>query len=107
MSKPADFKDLIFALKKAGFPTKGDVKQIVSDEFHEEITKFYAGRIKPEFDQVNKRLDRVDKRLVRVEVRLNGVEGEVRGLKEELSDTPSRGQFNDLKARVNHYHPAN
>lgn len=33
------------------------------------------------------------------------IKDDIRGIKADLSDTPSRRQFNQLKARVDKYHP--
>ncbi|MFV1917626.1 MAG: hypothetical protein ACC618_04075 [Patescibacteria group bacterium] len=33
------------------------------------------------------------------------VRDDIKGLKADLSDTPSRKQFEELKRRVDHYHP--
>ena len=58
--------------------------------------------------EMNERFDKVDNRLQSVENRLQSVESEVRyvkdeidGLKADLSTTPSRGEFEELKGKVN------
>ena len=63
-------------------------------------------------DQMNSRFDDVDKRLSSVEsgqrkldVGQAHLKDQINGLKADLSDTPSRRQFEKLKARVDRYHP--
>ena len=50
--------------------------------------------------EMNTRFDNVENRLRNVEVELSHVKDEITGLKADLSDTPSRRQFEELKARV-------
>ena len=67
---------------------------------------------------MNVRLDKVESRLGNVEDQLETFKGgtqvlkrtvkdEARGLRAELSDTASKKELNELKARVTRYHPAN
>ena len=48
--------------------------------------------------EMNSRFDKVD-------VEQAYLKDQVKGLKADLSDTPPRKQFEELKARVDRYHP--
>lgn len=54
---------------------------------------------------MDKRCDKVDRRLDTLEVGQSYLKDQINGLKADLSDTPSRRQFEKLKARVDKYHP--
>jgi len=47
----------------------------------------------------------VDKRFDKVESEINFVKTDVRDIKADLSNTPSRKEFNELKTKVDRYHP--
>ena len=110
--KPLTKSELLLALRESGFATKNDVGSAVREEIeqrdlatkldvdntiHERMTEFYEGLIKPQFDELRQIV--IDG-FSRVEARLTGVEREIDGLKAELADTPSRGEFEQLKGRV-------
>ena len=50
-------------------------------------------------------LKQTNSRFDKLEVEVRGVKDDVRGVTAELSDTPSREQFEKLKAKVDKYHP--
>ena len=113
--KPLTKKDLLAALKD--LPTKKDVRSIVSDEVHEQMSEFHAkmtmpalkdleNRLQFRFTKVDKRFASIDKRLAKLEVGQAHIGDQINGLKADLSDTPSRREFEQLKARVDKYHPA-
>ena len=56
-------------------------------------------------DGVDKRFDKVDRRLDRLEVCQSYLKDQINGLKANLSDTPSRREFQELKTKVDKYHP--
>ena len=58
-------------------------------------------------DELNDFREEVNTNFDKVKVRLRGVEDEVKGLKSELSNTPTRKEFNKLKEKVDRYHPSN
>jgi uncharacterized protein YpuA (DUF1002 family) len=101
--KPLTKSDLVAALK--------DFRKDVRDIVHDELTEFHANMTKPEIEKLRQEMKAgfkdVDTRLGRVEAELHWVKDEVKGLKEEFSTTPSRQEFNRLKARVEKYHPTN
>ena len=53
------------------------------------------------FDGVDKRFDGVDKRLDKIESDIYFVKQDVRDIKANLSDTPTREEFDKLKVKVN------
>lgn len=57
------------------------------------------------FAKIDDRFNKVDEGFDRVEVELSAVKNEVKGIKAELSDTPSRREYERLKDRVDKYHP--
>ncbi|MBN1168715.1 hypothetical protein JXA63_02390 [Candidatus Woesebacteria bacterium] len=88
------------------------------DDAVETILKGMDNMFKDPENPMNVRLDKVEVRLGKVEGRLETVKGEIqvlkrtvkdeaRGLRAELSDTVSKKEHNELKARVDRYHPAN
>lgn len=104
--KPLTEERLVAALKQAGFPTKQDVEDIV----HQQLSEFHANMTVPEINQLR---DEVRQAIGQVNSRLNSLKGgqshlkdEIKGLLAELSTTPSRAQFEKLKARVDKYLPA-
>ena len=56
-------------------------------------------------DGMDRRFDNVDRRLDTLEVGQSYLKDQIKGLKADLSATPSRRQFEKLKARVDKYHP--
>jgi len=112
--------DLIAALKAAGVATKDDVRQIVgeeiasrgfatTDDIHNQLTEFFAGMIVPAFEnlrkEMNARFEQIDHRLGKLETGQAHLKDQIEGLKADLSDTPSRKEFNELKAQVDRYSP--
>ncbi len=55
--------------------------------------------------EMNSRFEKVDDNLRQLDVELSGVKDTVNGLKAEFSDTPSRKEFTELKAKVDKFHP--
>ena len=47
----------------------------------------------------------IENRLRSVEVELSHVKDEINGLKADLSNTPTRREFEELKVRVDKHHP--
>jgi len=54
---------------------------------------------------MDKRFDRVDRRLDTLEVGQFYLKDKINGLKADLSDTPSRREFQQLKSKVDRHHP--
>lgn len=57
------------------------------------------------FEKVYKRFDKVEGRLDTLEVGQAHLKDQMNGLKADLSDMPSRRQFEKPKVRVDKYHP--
>jgi archaellum component FlaC len=51
--------------------------------------------------EMNERFDKVDNRLQGVETEVRFVKDDINGLKADLSTTPSRREFEELKTKVN------
>jgi hypothetical protein len=51
--------------------------------------------------EMNERFDKVENRLQSVETEVRFVKDEINGLKADLSTTPSRNEFEELKTKVN------
>ena len=60
-----------------------------------------GGEMNERFDKVDHRLQSVENRLQSVETEVRFVKDEINGLKADLSTTPSRGEFEELKTKVN------
>ena len=63
------------------------------------------------FSERDKRLDKNDNRLDSIDKRLERLEAGQKMLRRQVSDlkydTPTRNEFDELKARVDKYHPVN
>lgn len=112
--KPLTKSDLVAVLKEIGVAT--------NDTVHIQLTEFYDGLIKPEFEKINGRLTILENTVTslenavtslqegqasledgfnRLEVGQEHIRTEIKELKADLSDTPSRAEHENLKARVN------
>jgi len=80
-------------IKASGLATKKDIDDI----FHENISEFYVGKIVPEFDklrgEMNTRFDKVD-------TEITFIKRDISDIKADLSLTPSREEFTELKAKL-------
>jgi len=74
------------------------VRQIIKDEVFQQLSEYHVNMVKPEFDLMGERIDNL-------EVKVNYTKDTVIGLKVQLSDTLSRSKFDELKRRVDRYHP--
>jgi chromosome segregation ATPase len=104
--KPLTKSDLVAALKEIGVAT--------NDTVHNQLTEFYDGLIKPEFEKIDAHFEAIDTRLNNLEERQASLEDsvnslqvgqehirtEIKELNADLSDTPSRAEHENLKARV-------
>ena len=102
---------LISAMKKAGFPTKKDVKDIVFNEiseFHAEMTKpemlQMEGRLNEKIEHVEHKLDTriggLELKVDKLALEVDEVKNDVKGLKGEFASTPSRSEFEALKRNL-------
>jgi predicted nucleic acid-binding Zn-ribbon protein len=57
------------------------------------------------FDNVEDKLDKVDGKIGKLEIEHTHLKDKIDGLKADLSTTPTKTEFNNLKARVDKYHP--
>ena len=57
------------------------------------------------FQAVDKRFKGIDHRLNELEVGQRHIKDQLRGLKSDLSVTPTRRQFEQLKSKVDRHHP--
>ena len=85
------------------FATKDEIKKIIKDEFHESFSEHYDGMIKPEFEKIDKRFNSLE---IKVDNHYRWLKDDINGLKADLSNTVSKREFHQLKARVEKYHPA-
>ena len=57
------------------------------------------------FQRVDKRFRGIDHSLKKLEVGQSHLKDQIDGLKADLSDTPSRREFQQLKSKVDRHHP--
>jgi len=57
------------------------------------------------FQRVDKRFRGIDHSLNKLEVGQSHLKDQIDGLKADLSDTPSRREFQQLKSKVDRHHP--
>lgn len=57
-------------------------------------------------EEMNSRFDKVGGRLDTLDVGQSHLKDQINGLKADLSDTPSRREFQQLKSKVDRHHPA-
>ncbi len=70
------------------------------------VSKMFAEfgkKIDKRFNRVEGKLGKVEGRLGKIETEVRYVKDEVRGLKADISDTPSRREFEKLKETVKHH----
>jgi hypothetical protein len=86
--------------------TRGDVRKIVSEIVIDATHKILEGVERLLENHATKDdLSRVERKIDKLEVEVRHVKDVTEGLKADLSVTPSRGEFEELKARVDRYHP--
>lgn len=102
--QPLTRKDLLEALKS--LPSEERVKEIVL-EVSDIVLKGVDALIQEMRNETKSRFENVDNCLDKLEVELRHVKDTVNGLKADFSTAPSRREFNELKRRVDRYHPAN
>lgn len=87
---------------------------VVRKDLDEAVSTILEGidnMFKDQNDSLNKKFSSIDQRFDNVDTKIDNVEkhlkDDIKGLKADLSDTVFRKEFNQLKTRVNKYHPAN
>jgi archaellum component FlaC len=89
--------------------TKGGGKEFVTrevlDEAVETILNGMNRLLAGSSQETNSRLDKMVDSLKSVKTELAHVKDEINGLKADLSDTPSRKEFENLKTRVDEHYP--
>lgn len=111
--KPLTKQDLAEVFKD--LPTKDDVRQIVGEEISSKgvATKEYVGEgidailagVEKMFGEQDKRNEKKFATKEDLKREAGFLKDEINGLKADLSNTPSRREFEELKARVDKYHP--
>jgi len=88
---------------------RGQVKKDIDDALHDQFAEYHAAMVAPEFEKLQTKMKegfiQVDRRLSRLEADVSAIKNDVQGLTEELSLKPSRVEFNELKRKVDKYHP--
>lgn len=113
-SKPLTKKDLLIALKD--IPRKKEVRQIVKDEVFHQMSGFHAKMTMPKLEKLQKdlrqgfgkvgdRLRKVESGLVKVEADITFIKRDIGDIKVNVSDTPTKKEHEELKSRVDKYHP--
>ena len=92
---------LIFTMTKTKLDPNGPVPRGALDEAVDAILK----GVEQMFAKLDKRLDRLEGGQQELKGEVAHLKDEVKSLNAELSDTPSSRAFNELKARVDEYHP--
>ncbi len=62
-------------------------------------------RVDERFKQVDERFKQVDERFNKLEVEISYIKDTANGLKADLADTPTKKEHEELKAKVEKYHP--
>ena len=91
-NKPVTMKDLDEVVRAILAGTEG-----LFNELRREM--------KSGFEKLYKRFDKVEGRLDVLEVGQGHLKDQINGLKADLSDTPSRREFQQLKSKVDRHHP--
>lgn len=115
-NKPLTKSELVAALEEAGVATKDDIVQLVGDEVFEKMTEFHDGltmptlerhqkEIRSVIEEIGSKIDELQSEVAGLQVEVRGLKNDVEGLSSELSDKEDRRRFNQLKARVDTYHP--
>ena len=84
---------------------KADPKEPVNRGVLDEAVEAILEGIELMFSKQEKRFEKIEGNLSKIKVELSGVKDTVNGLKADLSETHKRREFENLKAKVNKYHP--
>ena len=84
---------------------KVDPKEPVSRGVLDEAVEAILNGMELMFSKQDKRFDKLEANVREIKVELSGVKDSVNGLKAEFADTPSRREFQELKSKVDKYHP--
>lgn len=92
--------------------TKGMLDEALNKQDHrifEERAEFHQEIVQPQMDELRSHLSTIESRVSNVEPKLDSgfsrLLDEIKGLKADLADTPSRREFEGLKAKVERHHP--
>ena len=102
--KPLTKSELLSVLKKADFATQKDVHKTVLEAT--DAVLIGVEKLLEKFATKND-VKKIDRRLNKLETGQSYIKDQINNLDAELSSTPSRREFNKLKTKVDHYHPAN
>ena len=80
---------------------------LTKEELVSELAEFYVDLVKPDMKKIVKKIDGVEKELVELKEEVVGNSRRIDDLKTDIADTPSRKEFNQLKTKVDRYHPTN
>ena len=80
---------------------------LTKEELVSELAEFYVDLVKPDMKKIVKKIDGVEKELVELKAEVVGNSRRIDDLKTDIADTPSRKEFNQLKTKVDRYHPTN
>ena len=84
--------------------TVKEVREIVIDA-SEAILKGVDRMFEEQNGRIDKRFKRVDERFNKLEVEISYIKDTANGLKADLADTPTKKEHEELKAKVEKYHP--
>ena len=106
--KPLTKSNLVAALKEAGVATNDDLQKLenrMKDHVFEVLTEFHAEMTWPKLNKIEKDIRAVDQKIGRISLDVAHIKDQMKGLEADLSAATSRGDFEKLKRKVEHYHP--
>lgn len=102
-----DAKNFLTKDDAKNFATKDDLEHLATKELVIDASETILKGVQRMFDDQNKRHG---KRFQTLETKINNVEkhidDDINSLKADLSTTVSRREFNQLKTKIDEYHPA-
>jgi uncharacterized coiled-coil DUF342 family protein len=99
---------------KKDIPTKKDIREIVEDVFHEQITEYHNDMAMPEINNLKQEIKQLNDRneliisaiktlkdaIDNIKTSISRLKSEIRNLKADLADTISRKEFDKFKSQI-------
>ena len=87
--------------------TKSDIREIVEDVFHEQITEYHNDMVMPEINKLKDKNDIIISALKKLKetvdelkARISFIKSEIRNLKSDLAVTVTRKEFEKFKSQI-------
>jgi hypothetical protein len=99
----ADIKDTMVEMDvatKKDVPTQKDIKKVVEDVFHEQISQYHTDMVKPEISLLHKLVKQIAEKMDELKADVSHINSEIKNLKSDLSVTITRKEFERFKTQI-------